>query len=311
MKNNFPYTLDNKRYHTYNYFLKKKYHTKVAKVALNADFTCPNRDGSKGVGGCSFCSSMGAGEYAGNVNDDLMKQFNDQKEIMRRKWPHCQFIPYFQAFTNTYAPIETLKQRFEPFLHLEDCVGLAIATRAECITEEIAQYLGTLNKETDIYIELGLQSIHDETSKIINRCEDFETFKKGLSLLRKYGLEVCVHIINGLPYETHEMMLETAIEVGKLDIQAIKIHSLYIMKNTALYLQYMNKPFPLLSRDDYISLVVEQLRHIPSHVVVERLTGDAMIGQLFEPQWSIRKTTILNDIDKLMAKNDIYQGDLV
>lgn len=311
MLNLFPYSLDNKRYHTYNYFLKTKYHRKVAKVALNADFTCPNRDGTLATGGCTFCSALGAGDYAGNIHDDLMQQFDKQKLIMRRKWPDCVFIPYFQAYTNTYGPLATLKKRFEPFVGLEDCVGLAIATRADCIDESIARYLAYLNQKTDVYVELGLQTIHDKTAELINRCETFDTFKKGLSLLRKYGLSTCVHIINGLPYETYDMMMETAKTVGQLDIQELKIHSLYITKHTILYKQYQEHPFPLLSRNDYINLVVDQLRYIPPEIVIERLTGDGKPDDLFEPLWSLNKTTILNDIDKRMLELNAYQGDLL
>jgi radical SAM protein (TIGR01212 family) len=311
MKNLFPYTLDNKRYHTYNYFLKTKYHHKVAKVALNANFTCPNRDGTLGTGGCTFCGAMGAGEYAGDVREDLMSQFTSQKAIMARKWPDCLFIPYFQAYTNTYGSLEKLKACFEPFVGLEDCVGIAIATRADCLNEEICAYLEELSHQTDIYIELGLQTIHDQTAKLVNRCETFETFKKGVALCHKHHLDVCVHLINGLPYETYEMMLESAKVVGTLPIQGLKIHSLYLMKGTKMYEDYHKKPFPLISREDYIRLVVDQLRYIPKEVVIERLTGDAMVGILYEPQWSIKKTTILNDIDKLMVKEDVYQGDLI
>lgn len=311
MLNLFPYSLDNKRYHTYNYFLKTKYHHKVAKVALNADFTCPNRDGKLSTGGCTFCSALGSGDYAGNINDDLMDQFNKQKLIMRRKWPDCVFIPYFQAYTNTYASLETLKKRFEPFVGLKDCVGLAIATRADCIDQSIASYLSELNQKTDIYVELGLQTIHDQTSALVNRCETFAGFKKGLSILRKHNLSTCVHIINGLPYETYDMMMETAKAVGQLDIQELKIHSLYITKHTALYQQYLEQPFPLLSREEYINLVADQLRFIPPEIVIERLTGDGKPEDLFEPQWSLNKTTILNDIDKRMVKLNAYQGDLL
>lgn len=311
MNNLFPYSLDNKRYHTYNYFLKTKYHSKVAKVALNANFTCPNRDGTLSTGGCTFCGAMGAGEYAGNVKEDLMSQFESQKAIMRHKWPDCLFIPYFQAYTNTYGPLDKLKACFEPFVGLEDCVGIAIATRADCLNEEICAYLENLSHKTDVYIELGLQTIHDETAKLVNRCETFETFKQGVELCHKHHLDVCVHLINGLPYETYDMMLESAKVVGQLPIQGLKIHSLYLMKGTKMYEDYMKKPFPLISREDYIRLVVDQLRYIPQEVVIERLTGDAMVGILYEPKWSIKKTTILNDIDKLMVKNNVYQGDLL
>jgi radical SAM protein, TIGR01212 family len=307
--NKFKYTLDNKRYHTYNYYLKNKYHCKVAKVALNGHFTCPNRDGKVSTGGCIFCSSSGSGDYAGKVTDHLYKQFNDVSLVMKRKWPQCKFIAYFQANTNTYGSIEKLKQTFEPFIDYPDVVGIAIATRPDCLNDEIVDYLYELSKKIDLYIELGLQTIHDSTGRLINRGHNFKTFVEGLQKLRDKNLDVCVHIINGLPYESKEMMLETAKVLGTLDIQAIKIHSLFILKDTKLHEIYQNKPFKILKRDEYIQLVVEQLRYIPEHVIIERLTGDAPIDDLIEPKWSIKKVTILNDIDKLMREKDIYQGD--
>ena len=306
--NTFPYTLDNKRYHTYNYFLKQKYHHKIAKVSLNAGFTCPNRDGTCGYGGCIFCSDSGSGDYAGNVYDSLHKQFQDISSIMRKKWPNCKFIAYFQANSNTYGSIERLKKTFEPFIDYPDVVGLAIATRPDCLNEEICDYLYELSLKCDLYIELGLQTIHDQTGELINRGHSYQTFVDAVKQLRKRHLDVCVHIINGLPYETYDMMMETAKTVGQLDIQGLKIHNLFILKHTKLYHMYKQNPFPLLSRDEYINLVVEQLTYIPSHVVIERLTGDAPLHDLFEPQWSIKKVTILNDIDKCMKEKKLYQG---
>ena len=309
--NPFPYSLDNKRYHTYNYFLQMQYHPKVAQASLNADFTCPNRDGKKAYGGCTFCSSLGSGDFAGDINQSLMEQFQSQKVMISNKWPDCRFIAYFQAFTNTYAPLDSLKKRFEPFATLDEVAGIAIATRADCVTEEIASYLEELDTRKDVYVELGLQTIHDKTASLINRQETFEEFKNGLNLLRKHHLHVCVHIINGLPYETINMMVETAKEIGKMDIQAIKIHSLYLTYHSVLYQQYLKNPFPLLTRDDYIHLIVKQLEFLPAHIVIERLTGDAPGNDLFKPEWSRNKTTILNDIDKYMAAHHIIQGDLL
>lgn len=306
--NTFPYTLDNKRYHTYNYFLKQKYHHKIAKVSLNAGFTCPNRDGTCGYGGCVFCSDSGSGDYAGNVYDSLQKQFQDISLVMRKKWPDCKFIAYFQANSNTYGSIERLKKTFEPFIDYPDVVGLAIATRPDCLSEEICDYLYELSLKCDLYIELGLQTIHDQTGELINRGHNYQTFVDAVNRLRKRHLDICVHIINGLPYETYDMMIETAKAVGQLDIQGLKIHNLFILKHTKLYHMYKHNPFPLLSRDEYIKLVVEQLTYIPSRVVIERLTGDAPLHDLFEPQWSIKKVTILNDIDKYMKEKNLYQG---
>lgn len=308
--NTFKYTLDNKRYHTYNYFLKNKYQQKVAKVSLNAHFTCPNRDGTRGFGGCIFCSSSGSGDFAGHVKDHLYKQFEDISQVMSKKWPQCKYIAYFQANTNTYGTIEKLKNTFEPFINYPNVVGIAITTRPDCLSDEIVDYLYELSLKTDLYIELGLQTIHDSTASFINRGHDYQTFVEGLNKLRSKNLEVCVHIINGLPYETREMMIETARVVGQLDIQALKIHSLFILKNTKLNDIYQKEKFPILSREEYIDLVCEQLRYIDEKIVIERLTGDAPINDLVEPKWSIKKVTILNDIDKLMKDRNIYQGDL-
>ena len=282
--NQFKYSLDNKRYHTYNYYLKNKYHQKVAKVALNADFTCPNRDGTKGYGGCIFCSSSGSGDYAGNVHDHLEKQFQTISQVMKRKWPECAYIAYFQANTNTYGPLDKIKKMIASFLNKEDVKGIALATRPDCLNEEIVQYLSTINKQKDVYIELGLQTIHEQTSKLINRGHTFQEFLDGLALCRKYNLEVCV--------------------------QALKIHMLFVVKNTKLQQMYENHEFNMLSRQEYIDIVVEQLRYIKPEIVIERLTGDGKIDDLIAPLWSIKKVTILNDIDKKMKELDIYQGDL-
>lgn len=309
--NQFPYSLDNKRYHTYNYFLKTKYKSKIAKVSLNAGFTCPNRDGTCGTGGCIFCSQNGSGDFAGNINDSLQEQFNKISQVMRKKWPQCQFIAYFQANTNTYGSIDKLKKTFEPFINKKDVVAIAIATRPDCLNDDICDYLYELSQKCDLYIELGLQTIHDQTATLINRGHDYQTFVAAVQRLRQRQINICVHIINGLPYETYDMMLETTKAVGQMDIQGLKIHNLFILKNTKIYQMYQEKPFPLLSRDEYISLVVEQLSYIPHHIVIERLTGDAPIQDLFEPLWSIKKVTILNDIDKLMRLKNTYQGDKI
>lgn len=308
MNNTFLYTLDNKRYHTYNYYLKKKYHNKVAKVSLNAGFTCPNRDGTCGVGGCIFCSDSGSGDFAGSKQDDLEKQFQKISKIMRNKWPDCLFIAYFQANSNTYGSLVQLKQTFEPFVGMKDVVGLSIATRPDCLNEEICDYLADLSKRCDLTVELGLQTIHDQTGMLINRGHNYQTFLEGLNALRQRDIDVCIHIINGLPFETYDMMIETAKAVGQLDIQALKIHSLFILKNTKLYSLYQETPFPILSRLQYIELVSKQLGYIKPEVVIERLTGDAPIDLLVEPQWSIKKVTILNDIDKYMKENNLFQG---
>ncbi len=306
--NTFPYTLDNKRYHTYNYYLKNKYKTKIAKVSLNAGMTCPNRDGTAGVGGCIFCSDHGSGDFAGNKEDDLQLQFDNISKMMSSKWPNCRYIAYFQANTNTYGTVDELKRMFEPFVNKKDVVGISIATRPDCLPDDVCDYLADLSKRCDLTIELGLQTIHDQTGELINRGHNYQTFLDGLHKLRTRHIDVCVHIINGLPFETFDMMLETAKAVGQLDIQALKIHSLFILENTGLHHLYKKTPFDILSRDAYIELVSRQLSFVPPHVTIERLTGDAPQSLLIEPQWSIKKVTILNDIDKYMLQNNIEQG---
>lgn len=306
--NQFKYSNDNKRYHTFNYYLKNKYHCKVAKVGLNAGFTCPNRDGSKGVGGCIFCSDSGSGDFAGNVHDSLQTQFNQVSQILSNKWPSCKYIAYFQANTNTYGPVEKIKKCVEPFINKKDVVAISIATRPDCLNDDVLEYLKDVNSRCDLWVELGLQTIHDRTGLIINRCHSYQDFLDGLNKLRALNINVCVHIINGLPYETPEMMLETAKTVGQLDIQAIKIHMLYIIENTKLHQLYLKKPFKILDREEYIKLVVEQLAYLPENIVIERLTGDGKIDDLIAPLWSVKKVTILNDIDKMMVAKDFYQG---
>jgi len=306
--NPFTYSNDNKRYHTFNYYLRNKYQSKVAKVSLNAGFTCPNRDGSKSKGGCIFCSDSGSGDFAGNVTDNLLIQFDTVKELMYAKWPNCKLIAYFQANSNTYGTIEKLKECFEPFVNKKDIVGIDIATRPDCLNKEILDYLADINQRTNLTVELGLQTIHERTAKLINRVYNFECFKTAVNYLRSRNIDVCVHIINGLPYESKDDMLETIQVVAQLDIQFIKIHMLYILKNTTLHKLYKQKPFTILSRDEYIQLVVDQIEYIPQQVVIQRLTGDAKIDDLIEPSWSIKKVTILNDIDKEFERRNSMQG---
>ena len=300
--------LNNKRYYTLDSFYKEKFGCKIAKVSLNCNFTCPNRDGTKGVGGCIYCSSLRSGEYAGFVEDDVITQFNKVKEVMLNKWKDCKFIGYFQAGTNTYAEVDVLKEKFEPILKLKDVVGLSIATRPDSITDECLDYLTDLNKRTFLTVELGLQTIHDKTSKLINRCHSLEEFENMVKKLRERKLNVVVHIINGLPYETKEMMLETVKYLNNLDIQGIKIHMLHVLKNTKLANMYEEEKFPILTKDEYIDIVVNQLELLRSDIVINRITGDPKVDDLIEPTWLVKKFVVLNDIDKELKRRDTYQG---
>ena len=304
----FLYSLDNKRYHTLNYYYKKKFGMKVVKISLNGGFTCPNIDGTKGFGGCIYCSKTGSGEFGGDIHDDLVTQFNKIKKVMDHKWPNSKYIAYFQARTNTYAPIEVLREKYEKVLKLPNVIGLTIATRCDAISEEVLDYLDELNKRTNLTIELGLQTIHEKTAKIINRCHTLEEFDEMVNKLRERKIEVVVHIINGLPYETEEMMLDTVGHVNKLDIQGIKIHMLNIVKDTKLHELYMNKPFDMLKRDEYIDIVIKQLELLRKEIVIHRITADPDPDNLVEPKWLLAKRTLINDIDKEMVKRNTYQG---
>lgn len=307
-KNPFPYSFDNKRYHTWNYYLKSKYQHKVFKVPLNANFSCPNRDGTCGYGGCTFCGALGSGEYAGNIHDDLAKQFIDVYEIMKRKWPNGLPMAYFQAYTNTYAPIEKLKEYFTPFVERRDILGLAIATRADCLEDEKIAYLQSLTKNKEIWIELGLQSIHDQSAIATNRGHDFATFLDCIERLKNTDLKICVHIINSLPNEDEKMMIETAKQIGQLPIHAVKIHMLHVCEDTRMGKQYKQKPFPLLSLEQYIDITIKQLEVLPPEIVIQRLTGDAVKELLIAPKWTLNKTNVLNNIDKEMVKRNTWQG---
>lgn len=307
----FPYSNTNKRYHTLDYFYKNKFHTKVCKISLNAGFSCPNIDGKLSKTGCIYCSKSGSGEYGGNPKENLIDQFNEVKKIMDNKWPNSKYIGYFQARTNTYASINVLKEKYETILNLDNVIGLSIATRPDCITNECYDYLEKLNKKTFLTIELGLQTIHEKTSKLINRCHDLKCFEKALKELQKRKIFTTVHIINGLPYETKDMMIETVKYLNKLNIDSIKIHMLSVLKNTPLEKLYKIKPFPLLTEEEYIDIVCTQLEYLNPKIVIQRLTGDPMKKELIAPLWTENKISVLNGIDKEMVKRNIYQGDKV
>lgn len=304
----FKYSNSNKRYYTLDYFYKHKFNSKVFKVSLNAGFTCPNKDGKVGTGGCIYCSKTGSGEYAGDIKKDLVTQFEEVKEMMLKKWPNAKYIGYFQANTNTYAPINVLKEKYETILKLDNVVGLNIATRPDAITDECLNYLEELSKRTYLTIELGLQTIHESTSKLINRCHTLECFTDMVKKLRERNINVVVHIINGLPYETKEMMIDTVKYLSNLDIQGIKIHMLSILKDTKLADMYNKEKFKLITRDEYINIVCDQLEYLREDIVVNRITGDPKVSDLIEPDWLIKKVTILNDIDKEMMRRNSYQG---
>ena len=310
MNNNFPFPSDGKRYFTWNRYLRDTFDMKIFKVALDAGFDCPNRDGTVAYGGCTFCSVAGSGDFAGDKVDPIPVQFEKIRDKMHKKWKKGKYIAYFQAYTNTHAPLPVLKEKFEAALALEGVVGISIATRPDCLPDDVVEYLAELNERTFLWVELGLQTVHESTARLVNRAHDFNTYIEGVSKLRKHGIRICTHIINGLPLENREMMMETAREVAKLDVQGIKIHLLHLLKGTPMVKQYEKGMLEFMGRDEYIQLVADQLEVLPPEMIIHRITGDGPIDLMIGPMWSANKWEVLNGIDAELAKRESYQGKL-
>lgn len=301
----FKNTLDNKRYHTLNYFFKKKFGQKVFKVPLDINSTCPNQ----ASGGCIYCSNKSVASISDN-SLDILEQFENGRKIMEQKWPDSLYIPYFQSGTNTYNDKNLVKGYVDKLLMIPKVVGIDIATRPDCLSDEWLDYLEDLNKKTFLIVELGLQSSNDNTLRFINRGHDSKTFKDAVDKLHERNIFVVAHIINGLPYETKEDMINTIKFVNDCKVDGIKIHMLYIAKNTPLASLYETNKFHILTREEYIDIVCSQLRLLNEDVVVMRITGDPELNELVAPEWLIKKFMVLNGIDQEMVKRNIYQGDL-
>lgn len=304
----FLYSDDNKRYHTWNYHLRHKFGCKVMKIALNAGFTCPNIDGTKGVGGCSYCSPSGSGDFAGDPQESIVRQFEEIKEKMHKKWSSGKYMPYFQAHTNTYAPAEVLRSRFECVLRQPGVIGLSIATRADCLEADVLDYLSELNERTYLIVELGLQSVFDETGERINRCHTYADFLDGYRALTDRGINVCVHLIDGLPGEDKAMMVHSARTLGELRPHCVKLHLLHVLRGTRMERELEEGRLRLLERDEYVDIIVSQLEVLPPETVIQRLTGDGGRDSLIGPLWSLKKFEVLNAIDKELARRDTFQG---
>lgn len=304
----FKYSDDNKRYHTWNYHLRHKFGDKVMKVALNAGFTCPNIDGTKGYGGCTYCSDTGSGDFAGDPTHSIIMQFEEVRERMHKKWKEAKYIPYFQAHTNTYAPADVLRERFEAVLRQPNVVGISIATRADCLGDDVLEYLEELNRRTYLIVELGLQTIFDETGEKINRCHTYAEFLEGYKKLQERNINVCVHLIDGLPGETKEMMVESAKAVASLRPHCVKLHLLHILKGTKMAKEFENGDIIPLTLEEYVDIIISQLEVLPPETVIQRLTGDGGRDMLLAPLWSLKKFVVLNEIDKEMIRRDTCQG---
>lgn len=306
---------DEKHYLTLNNYLKYQYNEKVFKVSLNGNFSCPNRDGKISTNGCIFCSASGSGDFAGNVNLSIKDQFYEVVSNLEKKWPNGAYIAYFQANTNTYGTVNELKARYEQIIKdgkkLDDKIRiLSIATRPDCLDNDVLNLLKELNKQIPLWVELGFQTSNEETAKFINRGYSNDVLIKAVNDLKALGITVIVHIINGLPTDTYSDMINTVKFLSVLPIDGIKIHMLHVIYNSPLGVLYKEKPFPLLTMEEYIKLVVQQLRLLPPNVVIHRITGDADKNELLAPTWTLKKFVIMNEIDKLMRKENYYQGDL-
>ncbi|MCI8332010.1 MAG: TIGR01212 family radical SAM protein [Clostridiales bacterium] len=304
--NPFPHSLANKRYYTFDWFLKEKFGQKCFKIPLDAGFTCPNRDGSKGTGGCTFCSAKGSGDCTPGPLATIQEQFAAGKETLHRKWPEAKYIAYFQAFTNTYAPLSKLQKLYETALAQEGVVGLSIATRADCLPDDIVRYLHTLSRQTFLMVELGLQTIHDATAKRVNRGHTYQEFLEGYQKLE--GIPRCIHLINGLPGESADMMQQSAREIAALKPDFLKIHLLHVLRGTRLAEEFEKGRFDTLSLAEYVKIVCDQLEMLPAETVIGRITGDGLKEDLIAPLWSLKKFVVMNEIDKELVRRGSWQG---
>ena len=297
-----------KRYHSMDYDLKQLYGEKVYKITLNGGMTCPNRDGKIGHGGCIFCSTAGSGDFAGPATCSITKQLAMGKENLTKKRPVHSYIAYFQAFTNTYAPVEYLRQIYMEAIQDPDVQILSIATRPDCLPDDVLQLLEEINQIKPVWVELGLQTIHPQTATYIRRGYPLEVFEEAVNNLRKRNISVITHTILGLPGENEDMMLETIDYLNKMDIQGIKLQLLHILKGTDLALDYEKQPFWSPSMEEYISLLGTCIARLRPDITIHRLTGDGPKELLIAPSWTSQKRTVLNTLHRYLTEKDIWQG---
>lgn len=303
-----PMYWGDKRYNNLNTFLKSKFGSKVFKISLDGGFSCPNRDGKLSSGGCAFCSTRGSGDFTQGSQLSIAEQYQRELKIMKRKWAANKYIAYFQAFSNTYAPVERLRLLYYEALRQPDIVGLAIATRPDCLPGEVLDLLSEINAKTYLSVEMGLQTIHSSTAKAMNLQYNYDTFLRSMAALQERKIEVVGHIILGLPRESYADMMATGIIVGKLPLQGLKIHLLHLLQGTLLEKMYRHQPFPFLSYEEYIKITVDILEKISPDIVIHRLTGDGPKDILIGPHWSRDKLRVLSGIDKELKRRDSWQG---
>ncbi len=297
-----------KRYYSVDYYLKHTFGEKVYRLSLNGGMTCPNRDGTLDTRGCIFCSSAGSGDFAQNACEPISQQLSAAKKQIRSKRNCNKFIAYFQAYTNTYAPVEYLRRIFMEAISDPDVVILSIATRPDCLSPEILSLLEELNSIKPVWIELGLQTIHPETSRLIRSGFTLSCFHEAVANLSHLSIPVIVHVILGLPGESREQMLETVSHVGNLHVFGIKLQLLHVLSDTDLGTLYQKQPFGLFTREEYCELISDCLSILPTDITIHRLTGDGPKDLLIGPLWSSGKRTVLNEIHKTLKDHDIWQG---
>ena len=301
-------TWNDKRYHSLNYFLREKFEGKVYKISLDGGFSCPNRDGTINGTGCIFCSERGSGDFAGDRSFSIKKQFDDVSCMMEKKWKSGKYIAYFQAYTNTYAEPDVLREKYQEAISQEGVVALSIATRPDCLDKEVLEVLSEFKDKVYTFVELGLQTVSDKTGRMINRGYDLPVFEEAVKNLRALGIDVVVHVIFGLPGESHEDMLDTVRYLAQTDIQGVKFHLLHLMKDTPMVQLYERGKLVFLEMDEYVSLVAESIALLPERMVIHRTTGDAPRDLLIGPMWSLNKWEVLNAIDDYFKNQDLYQG---
>ncbi len=305
--NPYPHSDSNKRYQTFDYYMKKRFGGKCARIAIDAGFSCPNKDGTKGHGGCIFCYGGSSGSQgAGSVKE----QYEAGIKVMQRKWQVSHFVPYLQANTNTYAPLSRLEEVYSECAELEGAVMLAIGTRPDCLSDGVIDLLVKTSKKIPLLVELGLQSVHDSTAEVIHRGHTMAEFCDGYERLRRAGgdILISVHLINGLPCEDREMMLESARQLALLRPDMVKIHLLHVIENTPLAEMYRSGAYTPMDREQYIEVTADQIELFHPDTVIARLTGDAPQDLLCAPDWCRKKTAVTNDIDKLLYERKTYQG---
>jgi len=297
-----------KRYRDFNSYLREIFGCRVQKITVDAGLNCPNRDGTISTGGCIYCNAKGSGTGASARGISVKQQLEDGRLYLSRRYKASKFLAYFQSFSNTYAPIEKLKELYDAALSVEGVVGLCIGTRPDCVNEAVLSLLESYSRNYLIWIEYGLQSAHDKTLAIINRGHDFACFRQAIELTKGRNIRICAHVILGLPGETRADMLDTAQRIAESELDGVKLHLLYVVRGTRMETLYCNGKYRCLEQSEYVDLICDVLERLPENMVIQRLTGDPHPEELIAPHWALRKAQTLSLIQETLEKRDSWQG---